>query len=57
VRDVVAAARTPVARRALATLAPGGLRRFVPEARIAALAIEMEPLVRDAVCQGARILG
>jgi hypothetical protein len=57
VRDVAAAARTPVARRALATLAPGGLRRFVPEARIAALAIEMEPLVRDAVCQGARILG
>lgn len=51
---------TPVARRALATLAPGGLRRFVPEARLAALAIAMEPLVRDAVCQGvdaARIVG
>jgi hypothetical protein len=60
VPDVGAAACTPVARRALATLAPGGLRRFVPEARMAALAIAIEPLVRDAVCQGAgaaRIIG
>jgi hypothetical protein len=56
VRDVDAAARTPIASRALATLAPGGLRRFVPEARMAALAIAMEPLVRNAVCQGARII-
>jgi hypothetical protein len=54
--DIAAAVRTPVARRALATLAPGGLRRFVPEAKLAALTAVMEPIVRDAVCQGARQL-
>lgn len=52
--DIATAARTPLAQRALATLAPGGLRRFVPEARLGALAIAMEPIVRDAICQGAR---
>jgi hypothetical protein len=48
------AAHTPLARRALATLAPGALRRFLPEPRLEALALTMEPIVRAAVSHGAR---
>lgn len=43
----------PVTRRALATMAPGALRRFVPEPKLAMVARLLEPMIGTAVCDGA----
>ena len=56
-RDVDAALETPVARAALDSLAPGGLRRFVEPPQLDRLSRLLEPLVRHGTREGLRRSG